>query len=63
LLLAGVVAVKGDFEKGDLIRILNQKKKLVGIGKAQYDRKKADEHKDDKKYKPLIHYDYLVLFH
>ena len=62
LLLAGVAEMNGLFEKGDLLRILDQDKRLIGIGKAQYDRKKAEEHLGDKKYKPLVHYDYLVLF-
>jgi glutamate 5-kinase len=62
LLLAGVTEMNGDFKKGDLLRIMDQDKHLVGIGKAQYDRKKAEEHLGDKKYKPLVHYDYLVLF-
>ena len=63
LLLAGVVSMNGDFEKGDLLRVVNKEGKLIGIGRAQYDRKKAEEHWGDEKYKPLIHYDYLVLFH
>lgn len=63
LLLAGVVSMNGDFEKGDLLRVVNKEGKLIGIGRAQYERKKAEEHWGDEKYKPLIHYDYLVLFH
>lgn len=62
LLLAGITMMHGDFEKGDLLRIIDPEKRLIGIGKAQYDRKKADEHIKDGKYKPLIHYDYLYLF-
>ncbi|SKB36227.1 glutamate 5-kinase [Alkalitalea saponilacus] len=62
LLLAGVTRMEGDFKKGDLLKIIDFNNKVVGIGKAQYDRKKADEHKNDAKYKPLVHYDYLYLF-
>ncbi len=62
LLLPGVVNFNGDFLKGDLISILSDKGGVIGIGKASYNRQKADEHKKDKKYKPLIHYDYLYLF-
>lgn len=62
LLLAGVTALKGDFNKGDLLRIIDDKKHLIGIGRAQYDSKKANEHWHDKKYRPLVHYDYLYLF-
>lgn len=62
LLLAGVTSLKGDFKKGDLLRIIDHEKRLIGIGKAQYDRQKADEHRKDPRYKPLVHYDYLYLF-
>ncbi len=62
LLLAGVTSMHGDFKKGDLLRIIDQDKRLIGIGRAQYDRQKADEHRADPKYKPLVHYDYLYLF-
>jgi len=62
LLLPGVIGMDGDFLKGDLIRILNEEGEPVGIGKASYSRTKAEEHKNDKKYKPLIHYDYLYLY-
>jgi glutamate 5-kinase len=62
LLLPGVVKMDGDFLKGDLIRILDEKGSPVGIGKASYSRQKAEEHKKDKRYKPLIHYDYLYLY-
>lgn len=62
LLLAGVIRINGDFKKGDLIKIISDDSKSIGIGKANYDRVKADEHKNDIKYRPLIHYDYLYLF-
>ena len=62
LLLAGITSMRGDFKKGDLLRIIDHEKRLIGIGKAQYDRQKADEHLKDPKYKPLVHYDYLYLF-
>lgn len=62
LLLAGIIQISGDFKKGDLLRITDHNNKLIGIGKAQYDSKKAEEHLSDKKFKPLVHYDYLFLF-
>ncbi|SMO53196.1 glutamate 5-kinase [Saccharicrinis carchari] len=62
LLLAGVVKMTGDFKKGDLLKIILENGKTVGIGKAQYDRARAEKHIHDIKYKPLIHYDYLYLF-
>lgn len=62
LLLAGVLDFKGRFKKGDLIKILDERKQVIGIGKAAYDRRKAEEHLSDKRYKPLVHYDYLYLY-
>nr|WP_319400226.1 glutamate 5-kinase [uncultured Carboxylicivirga sp.] len=62
LLLAGVVSFNGSFKKGDLIRVKNEANQTIGIGKAAYDLKKAEEHLNDKRYKPLVHYDYLYLY-
>lgn len=62
LLLAGIVNIDGNFKKGDLIKIVTENGNSIGIGRAKYDRSKADEHIHDIKYKPLIHYDYLYLF-
>ncbi len=62
LLLAGVIKMQGDFKKGDLLKIVSDKGEAIGIGRAKYDRSKADEHISDEKYQPLIHYDYLYLF-
>ncbi len=62
LLLAGVTHMNGDFKKGDLLKIITEDKKAIGIGRAKYDRIKAEEHINDEKYQPLIHYDYMYLF-
>ncbi len=62
LLLAGVTKLNGNFKKGDLLKIISENGKAIGIGKAKYDRLKADEHLHDGKYQPLIHYDHLYLF-
>lgn len=62
LLLAGVVRFSDNFEKGDLIRIRTEDGKKIGIGKVAYSHAKAIKHQHDKKYKPLIHYDYLYVF-
>jgi glutamate 5-kinase len=62
LLLPGIVRIKGEFEQGDLLRIVNEQEELIGIGKAQYSVEKAQKNRFEKKYKPLIHYDYLYLY-
>lgn len=61
LLLPGVVRIQGDFKKGDLLLIKDETERVLGIGKAGMDRDKAEKHRFDKKYKPLVHYDYLYL--
>ncbi|MGQ1787021.1 MULTISPECIES: glutamate 5-kinase [unclassified Saccharicrinis] len=62
LLLAGVTQMQGNFKKGDLLKIISEDGKAIGIGQAKYDRSKADAHLYDEKYQPLIHYDYLYLY-
>jgi glutamate 5-kinase len=62
LLLPGITVINGDFKKGDLLRIVNEQGELIGMGKAQFDVEKAQKHRFDKKYKPIIHYDYLYLY-
>lgn len=61
LLLAGVVKLIGNFQKGDLLRISTEAGESIGIGKAKYGREEADSHMEDSKFQPLIHYDYLYL--
>jgi glutamate 5-kinase len=62
LLLAGVVALRGEFKKGDLLRIKDDKGQLIGIGRAQYERSIAERHLNDDRYRPLVHYDYLFIY-
>ncbi len=62
LLLAGVEAFRGDFKKGDLLRIRDKNRILIGIGRAQYDKSVALRHLEDPRYRPLVHYDYLFIY-
>ncbi len=61
LLLIGITRIEGVFEKGDLVRIIDEKNQQIGIGKSQYSSANATELKGEKRKKPFIHYDYLVL--
>jgi glutamate 5-kinase len=63
LLPVGVVAVKGEFSKGDIIRIIDEKGEKLGLGKAEYGSDKTRERIGLSKQRPVIHYDYLYLFH
>lgn len=61
LLMIGVSRIDGFFKKGDVIRILDEKGRQIGLGKSQYDSKKAEQFIGEKRKKPLIHYDYLLI--
>ena len=61
LLPVGVTQIIGDFEKDDIVRILDHNQSSLGIGKIQYDSEKAREMIGKKNQKPLVHCDYLYL--
>lgn len=61
LLPVGIVAVRGEFEKGDLIRIENESGEKIGYGLAQTGAEKAKETMGQHGKTPLIHYDYLYI--
>jgi glutamate 5-kinase len=61
LLMIGVVKIEGFFKKGDIIRIFDEKGKSVGLGKSQYDSKKAEQFLGEKRKEPFIHYDYMLI--
>jgi glutamate 5-kinase len=62
LLPVGIISVNGDFIKGEVIRIIDEKGERIGLGKAEYSAKIANEKLGINNQKPLIHYDYLYLF-
>ena len=61
LLPIGITEISGNFEKDDIVKIIGEKGKLIGVGKAQYNSEKAAQLIGKKNQKPLIHYDYLYL--
>lgn len=61
LLPVGISSIKGDFEKGDIIRICNDKNDYLGLGLAQYNSNKANSIIGKKGQKALIHYNYIFL--
>jgi glutamate 5-kinase len=58
----GVIKVTGKFEKGDIIKVLNEKGAFIGMGKAEYDDKEAKKIIGKSNKKPIIHYDYLFIY-
>ena len=61
LLPIGVTRVKGSFEKEDIVRIINEEGKQIGVGCTSCDSKEAARMLGQRDMKPLIHYDYLYL--
>ena len=61
LLMVGINRVDGFFKKGDIVRIIDRNGKNVGLGKAQFDSKKVEQHIGEKLNKPFIHYHFLVI--
>jgi glutamate 5-kinase len=62
LLPVGIVAIVGDFQKGDLIRLVDEADHALGLGLAEYGADKARERLGQHGQRPLVHYDYLFLF-
>ncbi len=61
LLAVGISKIEGDFEKDDIVRIFDEEKQSVGVGRVAYNSEKLQEIIGRKGGKPVIHYDYLYL--
>lgn len=61
LLPIGIVRLEGEFSKGDILLIKDEKGQKIGLGRAEYNSKLARERLGLKNQKALIHYDYLYL--
>lgn len=61
LLPVGVIDILSDFKKGEIIKLVDEHDKLIGLGIAEYGSDKAAEMMGQKNQKALIHYDYLYL--
>jgi glutamate 5-kinase len=61
LLMIGIIRVDGFFKSGDIVRIVDEEGKNIGLGKSQYDSEKAEQNIMKKVSKPFIHYDYMVI--
>lgn len=61
ILPVGIVSISGSFQKGDVLRILDEKDHEIGLGMAKYNYKKAIGLIGLKNQKPLIHYDHLYI--
>ncbi len=62
LLPVGVIAISGDFEKNDIVRILSPQGQMFAIGRASTSSAEARKHLGQKGGKPIVHYDYLYIY-
>jgi glutamate 5-kinase len=61
LLMIGIDRVEGYFENGDIVSIFDEHGNNIGLGKARYDSKKAEQNIGKRLSKPFIHYHYLLI--
>lgn len=59
LLPVGIISIDADFQKGDIIRLVDEQQQLIGLGIAQYGSDKARERIGQRNQKALVHYDYF----
>jgi len=57
----GVTKIIGNFEADDIVRIIDESGKQIGIGKVSYSSDKAKETIGKSNKKAIIHYDYLYI--
>ena len=61
ILPVGVTRVVGDFEKDDLVRVMDEQGRQIGVGRVSADSAEALSMVGQHGQKPLVHYDYLYL--
>lgn len=61
ILPIGVTEVSGEFEKDDIVRIIDSEGRPIGVGKANCDSAQAREEMGKHGKKPVVHYDYLYI--
>lgn len=59
LLPVGIIGINSSFDKGDIIRLVNEQGQLIGLGIAEYGAEKAKERMGQKGHKALVHYNYF----
>lgn len=61
VLPVGVLKIISGFEKGEIIKLVDEEHRPIGLGIAEYGAEKATEWIGQKNKKPLVHYDYLYI--
>ena len=61
ILPIGITHIEGEFEKDDIVRIMDFLGNQIGVGKVNCDSKQAQEAIGKHGKKPVVHYDYLYI--
>ncbi len=61
VLAVGVIAIEGDFEKDDLVKVLDADRNVLGVGRIAYSSEEANQLIGCHDCRPMIHYDYLYI--
>lgn len=61
ILPIGITHIEGEFEKDEIVRIMDFQGNQVGVGKANCDSKQAREAMGKHGKKPVVHFDYLYI--
>ena len=61
LLPVGITGIEGEFVKGDIIQIIDDKGIIIGLGRSEYNSDTAVKKVGERNARPIIHYDYLYL--
>ena len=61
ILPIGITHIEGEFEKDDIVRIMDFQGNQIGVGKVNCDSKQAQEVIGKHGKKPVVHYDYLYI--
>ena len=62
LLLIGVTAVEGEFERNDIVHLRTAEGTIFGIGRAQYSSQEVIPLIGQQGHRPLIHYDHMYIY-
>ena len=61
VLSVGVVRIEGEFEKDDIVKIIDHRGRQIGVGRIGLDSAEARTLLGRHGQKPMVHYDYLYL--
>lgn len=61
VLPVGVTRIEGDFEKDDIVRIMDANGNQIGVGRIGASSEEARKMLGEHRQRPLVHYDYLYL--